>query len=295
MNLGNKILIWGNGEIGQQVKSVLATRGENIVGIVDKKQEKIDLAHKLYPIKEGLKLDFDQIVIAVGSEDCGREVTELVKKYRGTSDMNILNIMYQPQYYELFEGGRHKFLKQFADEAKKRGLFGAVAECGVNHGEFAKYINMYFPDSVCYLFDTFEGFSSEDVTAEIELNNQKFNDSVYAKEGVFSQASEENVMKKMKYPEKVLIRKGHFPETAEGIKDKFLYVNLDMDLYQPELAGLRFFWDKMVSGGLIMLHDYTHPELPGVKKAVDVFLAENKEDISVQVVANDCSCAIFKP
>lgn len=77
----------------------------------------------------------------------------------------------------------------------------------------------------------------------------------------------------MKYSENIIIKKGYFPETAQGIEDKFLYVNLDMDLYQPELEGLKFFWNRMVSGGLIMLHDYTHPQLPGVKRAVDDFIS----------------------
>ena len=68
-----------------------------------------------------------------------------------------------------------------------------------------------------------------------------------------------------------------------------------MDLYQPELEGLKFFWSRMVSGGLIMLHDYTHQKLPGVKRAVDDFISTTGEKIEVQLVKGDCSCAIIKP
>lgn len=293
MFLGNKILIWGYGEIGKEVADVLERMGKNIVAIVDKKQNIIDKENGIYPVEEGLKFDFDQVIIAIGTKDCKEEITMLLKQYG--IKCNVVNIMYEPDYYELFESSRHNYLKQYADNAKANGLIGAVAECGVNNGEFAKYINMYFPDSKCYLFDTFEGFAREDIDIELELGNEDFNRSVYAKEGVFAQASEENVIKKMKYPENIIIKKGHFPESANDVEETFLYVNLDMDLYQPELEGLKFFWDKMVSGGLVMLHDYTHPELPGVKKAVDDFIAMTGNNIKVQVIDGDCSCAIIKP
>ena len=54
----------------------------------------------------------------------------------------------------------------------------------VNNGEFAKYINLFFPNRRCYLFDTFEGFSRGDIEIEMKLGNRDFNGSVYAKEGV---------------------------------------------------------------------------------------------------------------
>lgn len=293
MYFGNKILVWGYGEIGKEVVSVLKSLGKNIVAIVDKAQHTIDTDKGVYPIEDGMGLEFDQVVIAIGYKDCKEEIALLLE--RNGIKCSILNIMYEPAYYELFEHSRHSYLKEFANHVKKEGIIGAVAECGVNNGEFAKYINLYFPDSKCYLFDTFEGFAKEDVSAEIKLENEEFNRSVYAKEGAFAQASEENVIKKMRYPENVIIKKGHFPESADGVDDKFIYVNLDMDLYQPELAGLKFFWNKMVPGGLIMLHDYTHPQLPGVKKAVDDFMAVMQEKIRVQLIDGDCSCAIIKP
>ena len=293
MFFGEKILVWGYGEIGKEVVDVLKKNGKNIVAIVDKMQDTIETEKKLYPIEEGLKKEFDQVIIAIGASDCKTEITQRLEGDGIKCD--VVNIMYEPDYYGLFECSRHKYLKIYANKARKDGLYGSVAECGVNNGEFAKYINLYFPDSRCYLFDTFEGFSREDIEAEIKLENNDFNDSVYAKEGVFSQASEKNVIKKMKYPQNIIIKKGHFPETARGVEDKFLYVNLDMDLYQPELEGLKFFWSRMVSGGLIMLHDYTHQKLPGVKRAVDDFISTTGEKIEVQLVKGDCSCAIIKP
>lgn len=293
MFFGNKILVWGYGEIGKEVVAVLKRIGKNIVAVVDKMQDTVEKENGIYPVEEGLKQDFDQVIIAIGTRDCKQEIIQLLEEHG--IRCNVVNIMYEPDYYGLFEYSRHEYLKRFASRAREKRLSGSVAECGVNNGEFAKYINLYFPDSRCYLFDTFEGFSREDIEIEMKLGNKDFNGSVYVKEGVFSQASEKNVVKKMKYPENIIIKKGHFPETAQGVEDKFLYVNLDMDLYQPEFEGLKFFWNRMVSGGLIMLHDYTHPQLPGVKRAVDDFISMAGEKIEVQIVDGDCSCAIIKP
>lgn len=34
-----------------------------------------------------------------------------------------------------------------------------------------------------------------------------------------------------------------------GLKDSFVFVNLDVDLYEPTYKGLMFFKDKMIKGG----------------------------------------------
>jgi hypothetical protein len=55
-----------------------------------------------------------------------------------------------------------------------------------------------------------------------------------------------------------------------------------MDLYVPTLAALNFFKDKMVEGGLILIHDVFQHSVQdliiefGAKIAVDEFLKENK-------------------
>lgn len=78
----------------------------------------------------------------------------------------------------------------------------------------------------------------------------------------------------MQYPQQCEIRKGYFPETAEGITDKFCFVNLDMDLYRPTLEGLKFFWDRMIEGGIILIHDFVTDGYKGVNQAVEEFISE---------------------
>ena len=76
--------------------------------------------------------------------------------------------------------------------------------------------------------------------------------------------------------EQCIFCKGYFPETAKGIEDRFVFVNLDMDLYQPTLSGLYYFCDKMVSGGVILVHDYFAENFKGPQQAVEEFLADKK-------------------
>ena len=120
---------------------------------------------------------------------------------------------------------------------------GAVAELGVFRGDFAKEINKVFCNNKLYLFDTFEGFAESDCDIELEKE--------YAQKkrtGYFANTTEQLVLDKMKYPEQCCICKGFFPESAKGVEDEFLFVNLDADLYAPTSAGLEYFYPRMVRG-----------------------------------------------
>lgn len=71
-------------------------------------------------------------------------------------------------------------------------------------------------------------------------------------------------------------------------------MNLDMDLYRPQLEGLRFFWNRMEVGGVILLHDYFDSKLPGVKAAVTDFEKEINCVIPKIPIGDDSSIAIIK-
>ncbi|RYD92058.1 MAG: methyltransferase, partial [Sphingobacteriales bacterium] len=55
---------------------------------------------------------------------------------------------------------------------------------------------------------------------------------------------------------------------------RFCLVSIDADLYDPILAGLRFFYPRLDKGGAIMVHDYNNSEYPGARQAVHEFCAE---------------------
>ena len=159
-------------------------------------------------------------------------------------------------------------LELMSREIYRYKIEGSCAEVGVYRGDFAKQINYYFPDRKLYLFDTFEGFDKKD--ADID-RKKSFSSAVQD----WSKTSEELVLSKMEHKENCIIKKGWFPDTAEGIDDKFCFVSLDPDLYQPTKAGLEFFYPRLVNGGVIMIHDFINKEYNGVREAVKEFCVKN--------------------
>jgi hypothetical protein len=162
-----------------------------------------------------------------------------------------------------------------------------VAEAGVFRGAFAKEINRSFPDHTLYLFDTFEGFAAKDVECEILPSA--------AASGHFDATSINLVMSKMPFPEKVVIKKGYFPETTKGIREDFCFVNLDMDLYKPTFEGLKFFYPQLISGGVILIHDYFGESYPNVKTAVADFQNYQGYNLLTVPIGDRLSIAIIKP
>jgi hypothetical protein len=178
------------------------------------------------------------------------------------------------------------FLENLAVTFNEKKIEGCVAEGGVFQGDFAREINRVFPDKTLYLFDTFTGFDQRDIIKERSSGFSQF------EEGHLNTTSEEIVRSKLLYPNKAIIKKGFFPETAKGIDDRFCFVNLDFDLHDPILAGLKFFYPKMAAGGAILIHDYFNPGYKGVKVAVDSFAKEN--DITPTPIGDGISVVIYR-
>ena len=152
-----------------------------------------------------------------------------------------------------------------ADRIVELGVPGSIAELGVYRGELASILNRLFFERKLYLFDTFEGFSENDLSGGEEKRHSK------AAVGDFQDTSVDMVLSRMTYPEKVFIRKGYFPETANGLDETFAFVSLDVDLYKPTLAGLHYFYERLSQGGYIFVHDYNNRRYRGVRSAVDEF------------------------
>jgi len=70
---------------------------------------------------------------------------------------------------------------------------------------------------------------------------------------------------------------GYFPDSVDKKLEQttFAFVHLDADLYEPTRNGLEFFYPRVSSGGIILIHDYN--AWPGCRKAVDKFFRIKKE------------------
>lgn len=190
-------------------------------------------------------------------------------------------------YVDLNSRARRECLEKIAVILENKEIPGAIAELGVYRGDFAKVMNEVFPDRQLYLFDTFEGFPEQDMQFEIE------NDLMLNEVGKLINTSVEFVLGRMPHREKCIIRKGYFPDTAIGLEhEKYAFVNIDVDLYKPILAGLEYFWPRMVDNGYIFVHDYFSFSYAGTKKAIEEF--SEKYHVGYIPIGDTLSVALVK-
>jgi O-methyltransferase len=150
-------------------------------------------------------------------------------------------------------------------------LPGALAEAGVYRGGSAKILCTVKGDSPLYLFDTFEGMPTVNATTDGGFSQGDFADTRY----------EEVVAHLSSFPN-VHFYKGFFPDSAIGKepeKQSYRFVHLDLDIYESTHKALEFFYPRVVSGGVIVSHDYSHLTVPGVKKAFHDFFKDKKETV----------------
>ncbi|MBC8044672.1 MAG: class I SAM-dependent methyltransferase [Rhizobacter sp.] len=154
---------------------------------------------------------------------------------------------------------------------ESEGVAGSFAELGVFRGETSKFIHHFAPHRKFFLFDTFKGFDTRD-DAEANADTRFLDTS--------AQKVRQHIASTMP-PERLIFREGYFPETAAGLEqERFAFVMLDVDKYAPTLAGLEFFYPRLLSGGYIFIHDFNSPESDwGVSKAVNLYMQGKPEKL----------------
>lgn len=187
-----------------------------------------------------------------------------------------------PEFFDVYEIFRAKNIKNNSIDINRLYMFvmnirqilernvkGAFAELGVYKGNNAAIMHKFCRKHKrkLYLLDTFEGFDEKDLVGVDSVQEKQFADTSLERVKQFVGESE--------YTHYV---KGYFPDsvTNELKDDKFAFVSLDCDLYNPIKSGLEFFFPRLNKGGMIFVHDYSSGFFEGCKKAVDEFcLAKN--------------------
>ncbi len=276
----SKGVIWGAGGTGRKVYE-MSREAIDIICFVDSDETKwggniAGVEIKNPDVLKSLEPD----VILLGTLMGLDEVPEQLKRLGISADK------LKKTYVEISVKSRVLFVQRFAERVYKEGLEGSVAEAGVYRGEFAKYINRYFYNRKCYLFDTFEGFTDYDISKE--------QDDSLTFANHLKNVSIEEILSKMPIKENLIVKIGRFPETAIGIDEKFVFVNLDMDLYEPTIQGLRFFYPKMSDGGVILVHDYFNKSYPNIEKSIYDFERELGKRLHKIPIGDDISMAVIK-
>lgn len=155
----------------------------------------------------------------------------------------------------------------------RKGHGGEFAEVGVFRGASAKAICSVKGDTPLHLFDTWSGLPS------VGEHDPRFEAGMFA-------TDEEGVKKRLAQYPNVFTYKGLFPSTAGPVREKkFSFVHLDVDTYDSTKACLEFFYPRMLSGGIILSHDYAQPR--GTRKAFDEFM-RGKPDTFIELPVSQC-------
>jgi O-methyltransferase len=153
-----------------------------------------------------------------------------------------------------------------ADYAKN--LPGDFVECGVNTGAYSRaiidFIDFQRTGKTFYLLDTYDGLVPEQIT----LSERKAGVGDYL--NTYKNVYEEVKKTFSQFSTKII--KGIVPNTlTECDCAQIAYLSIDMNVVEPEIAALNYFWDKVVSGGVIVLDDYGFPAHINQKHAFDTF------------------------
>lgn len=136
----------------------------------------------------------------------------------------------------------------------------SIVECGVYNGTSALLLADLFPKAKVHLFDTFESFDSRDLQVESDMGFETY-------EKMFECSSDQEAKLK-KLRTNFSINKGYFPDTIPSNfeNESFSLVHLDMDLFQPTLTAIEYFYPKLTTNGRIIVHDGIAWQ--GIEKAV---------------------------
>ena len=155
------------------------------------------------------------------------------------------------------------------------GVEGDFVELGCYKGDtsilLAKLLKK--SDKKLWLYDSFAGLPEKTREDQSSAGDQfKKGELFVSKREVFEKFKRAN----LRVP---IIKKAFFedldPET--DLPETISFAFCDGDLYASIKTSLRLVLPKLTPNGIIIVHDYNNPELPGSSRAVDEFLRAHPE------------------
>jgi O-methyltransferase len=156
-----------------------------------------------------------------------------------------------------------------------QNISGDTVECGVFKGASSYLIlKTNSNKKKHHIFDSFQGLSKpieKDKPKKKNITQWGKNDLSYP---------EIQVKKNLLNFSNVFYYKGWIPTRFNEIKkNKFSFIHIDVDLYQPTFESISFFYNKINKGGIILCDDYGFETCPGACKAMDEFFKNKPENI----------------
>jgi macrocin-O-methyltransferase TylF-like protien len=178
-------------------------------------------------------------------------------------------------YLRLVHGNRRSFERKFVVHQlalATGGIEGDMVECGVYNGATAFFMaqaaRRLGVERPLHLFDSFEG-----------LSNPGDCDGVFWHAGALA-VSESAARDNLAWYDEARIYRGWIPQRFREVADRcFSFVHIDVDLYQPTLDSVAFFYPRTTPGGIIVCDDYGFVTCPGATRAMDEYMADKPEHV----------------
>jgi hypothetical protein len=186
-----------------------------------------------------------------------------------------------------FKQCRFYSLQQTVEMVLRKGLSNDFAECGCWKGHSTYIISSLLRDqgfaNRFHVFDSFEGGLSDKSPEDQNKLYVEDTDSIAHQKKVFS-SNLEAVQETLTEFSFVDLYEGWIPDRFNEIEDrKFSFVHIDVDLYQPTLDSLEFFFPRLDTDGVVVIDDYGFSAFPGAKQATDEFLKRNEHQMLYEI------------
>lgn len=185
-----------------------------------------------------------------------------------------------------------KFFAHIEIFQKTVDLPGAIVDCGVFKGAslltFAKLVEVYCPGNTLKRvigFDTFTGFpplsyqdGPPDESRGKQVGGWDARDFFPFLQKIVDLTQRDSMIPRFKRVELVQgdVSKTIPPYVKNNPGLRISLLHLDLDLYEPTLTALKYFYPLVVSGGVILLDEYGMDGFPGESAAFDEYFGAHR-------------------
>jgi O-methyltransferase len=199
---------------------------------------------------------------------------------------------------ETVTAGRLHHIRAALSDVLRSGVRGAVVELGCYKGVTSQFLQMVIdecdPDRELHVYDSFRG-----------LPEPGTRDGDGALRGGDLAATSRNLSEgfRRRALRQPIVHAGWFEDTLPiALPPEICFAYLDADFEAPTATALRYVYPKISPDGVLLVDDYCDKQrnrhcwdgLPGVRIAVDRFLADKTEEIQILPGPGDLSLAIIR-
>ncbi|MBW8039164.1 MAG: hypothetical protein FVQ85_04100 [Planctomycetes bacterium] len=216
-----------------------------------------------------------------------RTINAILAKLTGLRIAKAINIKEMPYPLLPFVVKRTVYFYDLLQKIK--GIKGEIVECGVGWGRslflLSALSGLYDTQRHIYGFDSFQGFPEPTIEDEPERYNIKKGRYTTTKEGtiryLFNSGIDHDFI-----DNNITLVEGFFSESLTRYRGgNIALLHLDVDLYQSYKETLKFFYPKVVKGGIIAFDEYHKVEkFSGAKIAIDEFFLGKEKILKSSII-----------